>query len=140
VSALGIHLTVVLARALKRRKGARDLIANSINFSQANQTDGRTKILAAANNFLNNYLDVVNEERIRLCIQHLRESNRLAERQISVHQQNYDSTTTLDYVLKIEKIGGRSEIYLAHSVEQICGQVFRYVVASGLPSAMLLST
>jgi hypothetical protein len=99
VSALGIHLTVVLARALKRRKGARDLIANSINFSQANQTDGRTKILAAANNFLNNYLDVVNEERIRLCIQHLRESNRLAERQISVHQQNYDSTTTLDYVL-----------------------------------------
>lgn len=134
--ALGVYPAVSLAKARKRREEARELLADGIDPSQAKQEDKRTKILEAAQTF----------EVVALQWLAKTEPDRAANTQAKVvnwltknvfpfiGSKPISAITPRDVLATVQKIEDRGSRDSAHRVKQICGQVFRYAVASGLAS------
>ena len=131
--ALGVYDEVTLLKARKRRDKARELLADGIDPGAAKQEEKAAKLAAAANTF-----EVVAREWLE---------KSAAERMASTHTK---VTTWLEkdvfpYIgrMPISAIGprdvlaalrhmeGRGALDSVQRVKQICGQVFRYAVASG---------
>ena len=131
--ALGVYDAVTLLKARKRRDKARELLADGIDPGAAKQEEKAAKLAAAANTF-----EVVAREWLE---------KSAAERMASTHTK---VTTWLEkdvfpYIgrMPISAIGprdvlaalrhmeGRGALDSVQRVKQICGQVFRYAVASG---------
>ncbi|RZT04579.1 Integrase [Duganella sp. CF402] len=134
--AIGVYPAVSLAKARKRRDEARELLADGIDPSQAKQEDKRTKILEAAQTF-----EVVARQWLAKT-----EPDRAANTQAKVvnwltknvfpfiGSKPISAITPRDVLGTVQKIEDRGSRDSAHRVKQICGQVFRYAVASGLAS------
>lgn len=134
--AIGVYPAVSLAKARKRREEARELLADGIDPSQAKQENKRTKILEAAQTF-----EVVARQWLAKT-----EPDRAANTQEKVVNwltknvfpfiggKPISAITPRDILATVQKIEDRGARDSAHRVKQICGQVFRYAVASGLAS------
>jgi len=132
--ALGVYPDVTLAKARKRREEARVLLADGIDPGVAKKADKKTKMLAAAQTF-----EVVARQWL---------SKTAADRAQSTQEKNtawleknifteigsmpISSVKPLDVLAALQKIEARGAIESAHKIKQLCGQVFRYAVASGL--------
>ncbi|MFC7516591.1 tyrosine-type recombinase/integrase [Herbaspirillum sp. GCM10030257] len=131
--ALGVYPDVSLAKARQRRDKARTQLAEGVDPSQAKRDEKRTKTLAAAQTF-----EAVAREWLR---------KTEANREASTHGK---VTTWLekdvfpfigskpictigprDVLLTVRTMEARGAIDSAHRVKQICGQVFRFAVATG---------
>lgn len=131
--ALGVYPAVSLAKARKRRESARELLADGIDPSQAKQQDKKTKISAAAHTFeivarqwlakTANERATSTQEKVTGWLNHY-VFPFIGARPIS-------TIGPRDILVTVQKVEGRGAIDSAHRVKQICGQVFRYAVASG---------
>lgn len=131
--ALGVYPEVSLAKARQRREQARELLADGIDPSQNKREEKQTRIEAAAFTF-----EAVAREWLQKT-----EANRATSTQEKIttwlvqHVFPYLGNTPIsaigprDVLLTVQKIEARGAIESAHRVKQICGQIFRYAVATG---------
>lgn len=131
--ALGVYPAVSLAKARKRRDEARELLADGIDPSRAKQDEKLTKLNAAAHTF---------EKVATTWLEKTRTSRaQITQTKITTWLQNHvfpfigkmpiSTVGPRDVLAAIQKIEARGAIDSAHRVKQICGQVFRYAVATG---------
>ena len=131
--ALGVYPAVSLAKARARRDKARELLADGIDPGAAKREEKQAKLSAAANTF-----ELVARDWL---------AKTAAERMASTHGK---VTTWLekdvfpwigampistigprDVLAALRKMEARGALDSVQRVKQICGQVFRYAVASG---------
>lgn len=133
--ALGVYPTVSLAEARKRREKAREQLANNIDPSTAKRAEKQAKVDLAAHTF-----EVVARDWLAKT-----KNNRIAMTQLKI--QTWLEKDAFPYIGKlpitsigprdvlekvVRRIEARGAIDTAHRVKQLCGQVFRYAVVSGL--------
>jgi integrase len=130
--ALGVYPAVTLVKARKRRDEARVLLADGIDPGKAKSDTKQAKISAAANTF-----EVVARTWL---------AKTAATRAENTHAKitgwlEKDLLPTLgkmpisrikprDVLATVQKIENRGAIDTAHRVKQICGQIFRFAVAT----------
>jgi integrase len=131
--AIGVYPEVSLAKARQRREKARELLADSIDPSEWKKQEKQAKIEASAFTF-----EAVAREWLKKT-----QANRAASTQEKVttwltqHVYPYlgnkpiSTISPRDVLLTVQKIEARGAIESAHRVKQICGQIFRYAVATG---------
>lgn len=133
--ALGVYPAVSLLKARQRRDKARELLADGIDPSTAKQEDKQAKAAAAANTFEAVARDwLIKTKAKRAEITHLKVSTWL-EKDAFPFIGNMPVSTigprdVLDKVVR--KVEARGAIDTAHRLKQLCGQVFRYAVVTGL--------
>lgn len=133
--ALGVYPAVSLAKARARRDKARELLADGIDPSTAKQEDKQAKADAAGNTFEKVARDwLIKTKAKRAEITHLKVSTWL-EKDAFPFIGNMPISTigprdVLDKVVR--KVEARGAIDTAHRLKQLCGQVFRYAVVTGL--------
>lgn len=132
--ALGVYPEISLAKARKRREKARELLADGIDPGQAKQEEKQARLDAAAHTF-----EVVARTWLKKTA-----ANRAASTQEKVTtwleknvfpcigSKPISTIGPRDVLVAVQKMEARGAIDSAHRVKQICGQVFRYAVASGL--------
>ena len=133
--ALGVYPAVSLAKARARRDKARELLAGGIDPSTAKKEDKQAQADAAANTFEAVARDwLIKTKAKRAEITHLKVSTWL-EKDAFPFIGNMPISTigprdVLDKVVR--KVEARGAIDTAHRLKQLCGQVFRYAVVTGL--------
>lgn len=133
--ALGVYPAVSLAKARQRRDKARELLADGIDPSTAKRAEKQAKTDAAANTFEAVARDwLVKTAAKRATITQLKVSTWL-EKDAFPFIGNMPIATigprdVLDKVVR--KAEARGAIDTAHRLKQLCGQVFRYAVVTGL--------
>ena len=133
--ALGVYPAVSLAKARQRRDKARELLADGVDPSTAKQEDKQAKADAAGNTFEKVARDwLIKTKPKRAEITHLKVSTWL-EKDAFPFIGNMPISTigprdVLDKVVR--KVEARGAIDTAHRLKQLCGQVFRYAVVTGL--------
>ncbi|MBV8666914.1 MAG: integrase arm-type DNA-binding domain-containing protein [Burkholderiaceae bacterium] len=132
--AIGVYPAVTLAKARRRRDEARELLADGIDPSKAKRDEKRAKAANAAHTF-----ELVSRDWLVKT-----KGNRAATTQDRV--KGWLESKVFPYIGKtpIAEIGPRDVLAVArklealghnesaHRVMQICGQVFRFAVASGI--------
>ena len=133
--ALGVYPAVSLEKARKRREAARELLAEGIDPSAAKREEKQSKADAAANTFEAVARDWLNKTAAkRAAITQLKVKTWL-EKDAFPFIGNMPISTigprdVLDKVVR--KLEARGAIDTAHRLKQLCGQVFRYAVVTGL--------
>jgi integrase len=133
--ALGVYPAVSLAKARQRVVKARELLADGIDPSTAKKEDKQAQAEAAANTFEAVARDwLIKTKAKRAEITHLKVSTWL-EKDAFPFIGNMPISTigpcdVLDKVVR--KVEARGAIDTAHRLKQLCGQVFRYAVVTGL--------
>ena len=132
--ALGVYPAVSLANSRQGRDKARKLLAQGIDPSAAKRDDKQATAAAAANTFEAVAREwLVKTESDRAAITHLKVVTWL-EKDAFPFIGNMPISTikprdVLDRVVR--KVEARGAIDTAHRLKQLCGQVFRYAVATG---------
>lgn len=130
---LGVYDDVTLASARERLRDARRLLADGVDPSEARRTVKREKLRASANTFQAVAEEWLSKHRVKLApatvtkIEWLFKNYAfpsIGSRVIST----IEPPDILDFLRKIEKLG---RIETTHRTKQICGQVFRYAIATG---------
>ena len=132
--ALGIYPDVSLAKARKRRDKARELLADGIDPGRVKQQEKQEKLISAGNTF-----EVVAKEWLSKTKARRAEST---QQKIITWLQNhvYQHIGKLpvmeirahDVLLVARKVEARGAIESAHRVLNLCSQVLRFAVASGM--------
>jgi integrase len=131
--ALGVYPTVTLSTARSRREQARVLLDKQIDPGAAKKATRRTAKLAGANTFEAVARKWLEKRRHRLAQRYLAllqarlEADvfpRIGSRPIA----DIDAPELLEVLRKVEK---RGVIETALRLRQLCGQVFRYAIATG---------
>lgn len=132
--ALGVYPAVSLAKARKRREEARELLAEGIDPSQAKQDTKLVKNFEAAHTFEIVARDwLIKTEPDRAPSTQEKVTNWLNSNVFPfIGKKPISSLTPRDILSTVQKIEDRGAIDSAHRVKQVCGQVFRFAVASGL--------
>lgn len=133
--ALGIYPEVSLAKARQRRDKARELLADGIDPSTAKRQEKQTSLDAAAHTFeavARDWLAKTAAKRVEITQQKV---TAWLERDVLPYIGKMPISTigprdVLDRVIR--KVEARAAIDTAHRVKQLCGQIFRYAVVSGL--------
>ena len=131
--ALGVYPAVSLAKARARRDKARELLADGIDPGAAKQEEKQTKAAAAANTF-----EAVAREWLKKMA-----ADRMASTTTKVTAWLERDVIPFIGTMPISTIGprdvlgalrhmeGRGALDSVQRVKQVCGQVFRYAVATG---------
>jgi integrase len=132
--ALGVYPTVTLAEARQLRDDARKLVKAGIDPMQAKREDRAAKTLAASNNFesvARIYLKKAASDRAASTIE---KNTTWLERNVfpAIGALPISSIGPRDVLAMLQKIEARGAVESAHKIKQLCGQVFRFAVASGL--------
>ena len=133
--ALGTYPEVSLAKARDRRAGARELLADGTDPSAAKREEKQAKADAAANTF-----ELVARQWLtktaakRQALTQLKVKTWLEKDVFPFIGKLPISTIGPRDVLErvVRKLEARGAIDTAHRVKQLCGQVFRFAVVSGL--------
>ena len=130
---LGVYPTVTLSNARARREEARRLLAQNINPNAVKKASKRSAKIASANTFEAIAREWIANQRDRLAVQYSTRLVARLEADIFPHIGSrpiaeIDAPELLDVLRKVEK---RGVIETARRLRQICGQVFRYAIASG---------
>ena len=133
--ALGVYSAVSLLKARQKRDKAREQLADGIDPSTAKQEDKQAKADAAANTFEAVARDwLIKTKAKRAAITHLKVATWLEKDAFPFIGHMPISTIgprdVLDKVVR--KVEARGAIDTAHRLKQLCGQVFRYAVVTGL--------
>ncbi len=133
VLALGVYPAVSLLKARQRRDKARELLADGIDPGAAKQSEKAVKLAAAANTFevvAREWLDKTKTE--RMASTHTKVTTWL-EKDVFPHIGKMPISTIgpRDVLAALRHMEGRGALDSVQRVKQICGQVFRYAVASG---------
>jgi integrase len=133
--ALGVYPAVSLLKARQRRDKARELLADGVDPGAAKQDEKQAKATAAANTFESVGRDwLVKTAPGRAAITQEKVTTWLEKDAFPFIGKMPISTIgprdVLDKVVR--KIEARGAIDTAHRVKQLCGQVFRYAVVTGL--------
>jgi integrase len=132
--ALGVYPTVTLARARQLRDEARQLVSSGIDPMQAKRDGRAAKVLAASNSFENMaraYLDKVAPNRSASTLE---KNTSWLERNVFpiIGAMPISVIGPRDVLAMLQKIEARGALESAHKIKQLCGQVFRFAVASGM--------
>ena len=133
--ALGIYPEVSLAKARVRRDKARVLLADGIDPSTAKQGDKQAKADAAANTFEAVARDWLIKTKVKRAeITHLKVTTWLEKDAFPfIGNMPISAIGPRDVLDKVvRKVEARGAIDTAHRLKQLCGQVFRYAVVTGL--------
>ena len=132
--ALGVYPAVSLAKARARRQEARELLADGIDPGAAKRDAKNAKLIAAQHTFevvARLWLEKTKSERAASTQEKVQ--NWLAKDIFSAIGSLPISTIgPRDVLAAVQKIEARGAIESAHRVKQLCGQVFRFAVATGL--------
>lgn len=131
--ALGVYPEVSLAKARKRREEARELLADGKDPGQAKREEKIAKVAAANDTF---------EKVARSWLEKTAASRaESTQGKITTWLENHVFTQIgkmpiseigpRDVLAALQKIEARGAIESAHRVKQVCGQVFRFAVATG---------
>jgi integrase len=131
--ALGTYPEVSLARTRRKREKAREQLAIGIDPGQAKKAEKRLAKLAKDNTFVAIAREWLSNQRNRLAPRY--RSLILSRLEADIFPQigsrpfaEIDAPECLDMLRKVEK---RGVIETARRLRQLCGQVFRYAIASG---------
>jgi len=131
--ALGVYPTVSLAKARKRREEARVLLSEGIDPSQAKRDDRQARQDLAANTFeliARDWLLKTKATRVESTQGKL---TTWLEKDIfpTIGNKPVSTIKPRDVLQAVQKMEARGAIETAHRIKQICGQIFRYAVATG---------
>jgi len=131
--AFGVYPDVSLSLARKRRDEARELLANGVDPSQAKRQEKLDALSNAANTFEavgREWLEKQSEKWVPKTTQKI---GRYLEKDIFPYIGNRPIAELKppEILQMIRKIEDRQAFYLAGRVKQLCGQIFRYGVATG---------
>ena len=131
--ALGVYPAVSLAKARQRRDKARELLADGIDPSTAKQVDKQARAAAAVNTFeavAREWLGKTAKD--RAVSTHGKVTNWM-EKDVFPWIGNLPISTIgpRDVLGALRKMEARGALDSVQRVKQICGQVFRYAVATG---------
>jgi len=131
--ALGVYPIVTLSIARTRREEARALLAQDIDPSTAKKATKRAAKLASENTFEAIAREWIDNQRNRLAPRY--RALLLARLEADIFPKigsqpiaDIDAPELLEALRKVEK---RGVIETARRLRQICGQVFRYAIATG---------
>ncbi|WP_342620820.1 integrase arm-type DNA-binding domain-containing protein [Rhodoferax sp. GW822-FHT02A01] len=133
--ALGVYPEVSLAKARKRRDDAKETLAEDVDPGVAKREEKAEKLAAAANTF-----EVVARDWL---VKTKANRAQITQDKVTAWLENdafpyigkmpITSIGPRDILEKvIRKVEAREAIDTAHRLKQLCGQVFRYAVVSGL--------
>ena len=130
---LGVYPTVTLSNARTRREEARRLLAQNVNPSAAKKASKRSAKIASENTFEAIAREWIANQRDRLAVQYSTRLVARLEADVFPHIGSrpiaeIDAPELLDVLRSVEK---RGVIETARRLRQVCGQVFRYAIASG---------
>ncbi|AIY40145.1 Integrase [Collimonas arenae] len=132
--ALGVYPAVSLAKARKRRDEARELLAEGIDPGKAKRDDKQAKIAAAAFTFETVARTWLGKTAANRAESTQEKNTAWLERNIFpfIGSMPISDIKPKDVLAALSKIEARGAIESAHKIKQICGQVFRFGVATGL--------
>ena len=130
--ALGVYPETSLKLAREKRDNARELLANGVDPGENKKAMKQAKAESAANSF-----EVLAREwgqkKVETWAEKNNRSKRMLERNVFPWLGSKPITDVLpkDILACLRRIEDRGTIETAHRTLQICGQVFRYAVATG---------
>jgi integrase len=131
--ALGVYPAISLADARQRRDAARKQVAHGIDPGIAKQEEKATKLAAAAITFevvAREWLDKTKND--RMASTHTKVTTWLEKDVFPfIGKMPISTMGTRDVLGALRHMEGRGALDSVQRVKQICGQVFRYAVASG---------
>ncbi len=132
--ALGVYPTVTLARARQLRDEARQLVSAGVDPMAVKRQEKSARVLAQSTTFesmARAYLAKVAPDRMASTLE---KNTAWLERNVfpSLGARPITDITPRDVLAMLQKIESRGAIESAHKIKQLCGQVFRFAVASGL--------
>jgi integrase len=133
--ALGVYPAVSLAKARKRREAAREQLADGVDPSTAKREERQAQAAAAANTFEAVARDWLVKTKAKRQPNTQTKVATWLEKDVMPFIGKMPIATigprdVLDKVLR--KLEARGAVDTAHRVKQLCGQVFRFAVVSGL--------
>lgn len=132
--ALGVYPAVSLAKARQRRDKARERLADGIDPSEAKREEKHARIEASAHTFEVVARDWLKKTAATRAASTQEKIQTWLEKNIfpAIGNKVVSTIGPRDVLSAVQKIEARGAIDSAHRVKQICGQVFRYAVATGL--------
>lgn len=132
--ALGVYPAVTLARARQLRDEARQLVSAGIDPMAAKRQDRAAKLMAESSTFesmARAYLAKVAPNRTPSTLE---KNTAWLERNVfpTLGAKPISAIGPRDVLAVLQKIEARGAIESAHKIKQLCGQVFRFAVASAL--------
>jgi integrase len=131
--ALGTYPEVSLLKARQRREKARELLAEGIDPGEAKKADKLAKAAALANTFdlvAREWLEKTADE--RMASTHSKVTTWLEKDVIPfIGSMPISTIGPRDVLTALRKMEARGALDSVQRVKQICGQVFRYAVATG---------
>lgn len=131
--ALGVYPAVSLAKARQRRDKARELLADGIDPGAAKQEEKQAIAAAAANTFESVAREwLAKTAADRMASTHTKVTTWLEKDVIPfIGKMPISTIGPRDVLGALRHMEGRGALDSAQRVKQICGQVFRYAVATG---------
>jgi len=132
--ALGVYPTVTLARARQLRDEARQLLSEGIDPMQAKRQDRAVKAAAAMHSFEAVARAWLNKTAPSRASSTQQKNTSWLEKNVfpEIGMMPISTISPKDVLSMLRKIEARGAIESAHKIKQLCGQVFRFAVASGL--------
>ena len=132
ILALGVYPEISLKQAREKRDDARKLISDGIDPSEHRKASRQSKVEDGLNNF-----EVVAREWGVKMLAGWEEKNNRSKRMLERNVFPWLGKKPIDQIMPVEileclrRVENRGTLNTAHRVLQICGQVFRYGVATG---------
>lgn len=132
--ALGVYPEVSLAKARARRQGARETLADGIDPGEAKREQRNANRIASEHTFeavARSWL--VKSKAVRAASTQVKVETWLTKDIFpTIGRLPISTIKPRDVLIAVQKIEARGAVGSAHRVKQLCGQVFRFAVASGL--------
>lgn len=131
--ALGVYPVVSLAKARQRRDKARELLSDGQDPSIAKREEKHAAVSAAANTFESVARDWLEKTKAARGLGTQSKVTTWLEKNVFpfIGPLPISSIAPRDVLAMLRRIEGRGAIDTAHRIKQVCGQVFRFAVASG---------
>lgn len=131
--ALGVYPAVSLAKARKKRDEAREKLAEGIDPAQVKREEKQAKAFAAAHTFEEVARQWLKKTAADRAASTQEKITTWLEKDVfpSIGKKPISTLGPRDVLATVQKMEARGAIDSAHRVKQICGQVFRYAVATG---------
>lgn len=132
--ALGVYPAVSLAKARERRGEARKLLADGIDPSTAKRQEKQAKAAEAANTFDAVARDWLTKTAAKRAEITQTKVTAWVEKDIIpfIGKMPISTIGPRDVLAVVRKMEARGAIDSAHRIKQLCGQIFRFAVVSGL--------
>lgn len=132
--ALGVYPEVTLAKARQRRDKAREQLAEDIDPSQAKREEKQTNALTTAQTFEAVARQWLQKTAANRAVSTQEKITTWLQKDVfpSIGRKPISIIGPREVLATVQKMEARGAIDSAHRVKQICGQVFRFAVATGL--------